>query len=209
VDLRKATLFLILAQLYTVLHKSAFTVFRSLGASRIARSITSVLWLIATLALILFAYQFLRELSPRGRSLRYSLYSIIVFTCALMASKLPVWPIASGGMVRRMVFGFSSFLNGFAILVFLVSFAGHIARESPLWAPVRGSIWACGLMAALGLVSTGYFVAFLVTGLEVQPLAFLRPLAAVVFAFTYAVTTWFLIRFRRVPDYRAFALGDG
>jgi hypothetical protein len=207
-NLRKATLFLILAQFYTVLHKALFTFFHSLGDSQIARSVTSALWLVATLALVLFAYRFLAELSPRGRPLRYSLYLIIVFTCAVIVSKLPIWPTYDGGMVRRMVFGFSGLLNAFAILVFLISFAGHVTRESPLWTPVRSSIWACGLTAALGLVSTGYFAAFVITGREVQSLGFLRPLAAIVFAFTYVVTTWFLIRFRRVPDYRELALGE-
>jgi hypothetical protein len=207
-DLRKATLFLILAQFYTVIHKMLFTFFRSFGDSQIVRNVTSVLWLVATLALILFAYEFLRELSPRGRLLKYSLFSIIVFTCVIILSKLPVWPAYGGGIFRRAVFGFSGLLNAFAILVFLISFAGHVTRKSPLWTPVQSSIWACGLTAALGLVSTGYFAAFLVTGREVQPLGFLRPLAAIVFALTYVATTWFLIRFWRVPDYRELALGE-
>ena len=106
-----------------------------------------------------------------------------------------------------MVFGLSRLLNGFAVLMFLLSLARLVARGSPLWAPLRGSIWACSLTAALGIVSSWYFWVFLLTGRESEPLPFLQPLALLLFLFTYGMVTWFRITFRRIDDYRDFASG--
>jgi hypothetical protein len=200
-NLRTATLFLILGSAYTVLHKLAYSLFPSLRFSETGRVITSILWLAATAALMLFAYQFLRELSPRNKWLRYSLVSVIVLTGIVIMSKLPFWSISEVGPSHRLLLGIVALCNSAAILAFLLSLARHVPRSSALWPPLRGSIWACSAKAALGLVSTGYFLVYLLTGQEVEPLPFLQPLAMLVFLLTYGMTIWFLIQFRRISNY--------
>ena len=206
-DLRRATFLVILGRIYIVLHKGAYGFFPSLSGSHIGGSITSVLWAIAALTLVLFAYQFLREVSPRDRRLRFSLVSIILFTGMVVISRLMLWPFSGDVLLHRVAFGLSRLLNSFAVLMFLLSLARLVARGSPLRAPLRGSIWACGLSAALGIVSSSYFWVFLLTGRESEPLPFLQPLAISLFLFAYGMIIWLLVTFRRIDDYRDFASG--
>lgn len=204
-NLRRAALFAAVGSVYTVLHKLAYGLVPALGASRVGEVVASVLSLVAALTMVLFAFEFLRELTPRDRRLRYSLVSVIVFTGVVMVLGLPLPALSSDGISQRLVFGVARLLNSLAVLAFLVSLTRLVVRNSPLWVPLRGSIWACGAMAALGLVSTGYLLTYALTGLEVEPLRFLQPLAVVVFLFAYGLTTWFLIRFWRMGSYREFA----
>ena len=200
-NLHTATRILIMGSAYTVLHKLAHSFFPPLRFSETGGAITSVLWLIATAALILFAYQFLTELSPRDKRLRYSLVSVIVFTGIVIVSKLPLWPMSDTGFVHRLLLGIASLCNTLAILVFLLSLARHVARNSTLWTPLRGSIWAFGATAVLGLVSISFFLLYLIAGKELEPFPFLQPLSMLVFLLTYGMTIWFLTQFRRISNY--------
>ena len=103
-----------------------------------------MLWLIATFTLIVFVYQFLRELSPRDKRLRYSLVSIIMFTGLVIVSHLPLPPTSEAGLGDRLLLRISAFCNSVAILVFLASFGRLVDRSSPLWAPLRGLLWGVG-----------------------------------------------------------------
>jgi hypothetical protein len=200
-NLRKATLLLILGLLYTVVHKAVYVLFPSLASTPVVGSIMQVLSFGSALALALFAYQFLRELAPRDTALRYSLLLIIVFTGLVVVSNLPIWPRPGVSTGQRLLFTLSRMFNSLAVLVFLFAFARYVVRQSPLWVPLRAAIGACCLTAALGIVSAGYYVAFVVTGRESQPLAFLQPLAVLSFVLTYAAVLWLLIAFRRIGDY--------
>jgi hypothetical protein len=208
-NLRRATFLAMLGLGYTVLHKLAYGLVPSLKGSPAGRGITSVLSLVAALTLILFAYQFLKELSPRDKRLRYSLVSMIVFTGLAVASKLPVGPMSDGGLGHRLLLGISALCNSLAILTFLVSFGGLITRSSPLWVPVRGSIWADCATVTLGLVSIGYLTVYITSGREVEPSAFLQPLAMVVFLLTHGMTIWFLIRFWRIGSHADLRHDEG
>ena len=203
-NLRRATFFALLGSGYTVVHKLAHGLLPALGTSPVGRGVMSILWLIATLTMMVLPYQFLRELSPRDKRLRYSLVSIIVFTGLVIVSKLPFQPMSEGGLVHRMLFGISAFCNSLAILVFLVSFGLFVMRSSPLWVPVRGLTWGVGAVIALRLVSTGYFLVYFLAGIELEPLPFLQQLSILVFLFTYGMTIWFLIRFWRLDNYAEF-----
>jgi MFS family permease len=203
--LRNATSFLLVGLGYTALHKLAYGLFPSLRRSAAALAITSVLWLVAASAIILFALQFLREISPRDRGVRSALVAVAAFTGAIMVLEIPLGPLASGGFAHRLAFGLARLLNGIAILVFLVSLLRTTAGTSPLRAPIRASIWTCSLTAALGFVSLGFFLAFAFTGHEAAPLPFLRPLSVVAFACTYVTIAWFLVRLRALDDYRDLA----
>jgi hypothetical protein len=204
-NLHKATLFLIFGSIYTVLHKMANAFFPSLGTSGPGRSITSALWLTATFALILFAYYFLKELAPRGKGIRYSLICIIVFTAGVILSKLPLGLMSDAGLGHRLLLGISGLFNSFAILIFLLSLARLVSKGTALWWPTRATILACILTSALGITSFGYFLAFLLTGQEIEPLPFLQPLSVLSFLFTYGTTIWFLVTFRHMGNYQAFA----
>jgi hypothetical protein len=203
-NLHRATFLALLGSGYTVVHKLAYGLLPALGTSLTGRGVMSILWLIATLTLMVFAYQFLKELSPRDKRLRYSLVSIIVFTGLVIVSKLPFQTMSEGGLAHWLLFGTSAFCNSFAILMFLISFGRLVARSSPLWVPVRGLAWGVGAVVALGLVSTGYFLVYLIMGRELEPLPFLQPLSILVFLFTYGMTIWFLIRFWRLDSYTEF-----
>jgi hypothetical protein len=202
VGLRGATLFLIVGSAYTVLHKAAQGLLPALSGSPVAGAVMSVLWLVATFALILFAYEFLREVRPRDNRLRYSLISVIVFTAGVLLSKLPIWPVSQPDVGHRLLFGGASTLNAFAILVFVVSLSRLVAPGSPLRAPLRVLVWALGITVALALAAAGYFLVYLLTGLALEPLPVLQPAAILSFVITYGATLWFLVRFWLVGEYR-------
>jgi hypothetical protein len=200
VDLRKATLALIFGTAYTVLHKAAHWLFPVLGA-RFAGTVTSILWLGATSALVLFAYEFLKEVRPLDRRLRYSLVATIVLTGCVILSKLQLWPVFGGGVGHRLLFSGASTLNAFALLVFAVSLAKLVPRDSSVHAPLCALVWALGITIGLRIASVAYLSRYLLTGEEVEPLPFLQPLAMLSFLFTHGMTLWFLIRFWRIGSY--------
>jgi hypothetical protein len=204
-NLHKATFLLIFGSGYTILHKLAFALVPSLSNSDFGRTIASILWIVAAFTLILFAYQFLVELSPINKRMKFSLILIILFTSVVIIMKLPMNILTEGGIEYHLIFGFSSLLNSFAILLFALSFIKLISRGSQLWNPIRTLIWACSMTSILAVVSFSYFVAFLLKGQEIRPLPFLQPLSALTFLFTYSTTIWFLIRFSRITNYQDYA----
>jgi hypothetical protein len=203
VGLRRATLVLILGTSYTVLHKALHALLPALGRFPVASAVTSTLWVVAALALALFAFTFLRELRPLDRALRDSLIGVVVFTGVVVLSKLPVLAIPSTGVGHRILFGGASTLNAIALLVFVVSLSRHLPGGSSLLAPLRLLTWGLGLTIALDLAAAGYLAVYLLAGREVPPLPLLQPLAMLSFVFTHAITLWFLILFWRVEDYSA------
>lgn len=202
-NLRRSTVLLILGLCYTVLHKALNTFFPWIAASGPGARVTNLLWLVATAALVLFAFQFLRELRPRDRRLRYSLISIIVFTSLVLVAKLPIWPASTIPLAQRPLFAVSRLLNAFAVVVFLASLTVTVAKDSSLRIPLRVATGACCLTLTLRIASTGHFLAFLATGREIQPYSFLQPLSVLSFVITSVAVLWFLIQFARVEDYEA------
>ena len=207
-SLRFATTFLIAGLVYTVLHKIVFTFFPSIGHAGLGRATTSALWLLSVCAFILFGWQFLKEIRPRKRSIRCSLTAVIVFTAGIVVSRLPVVPSFASSLFHRWLFGLCSLGNAYAFLIFLIALMRFIPRGSVLWWPARASIVTTGLTASLGTVSFGYFVAWVLTGHEIEPLSFLQPLALPLFFCTYGTSIWFLLRFRSMADYQVFAQSD-
>ena len=201
--LRRATLVLILGTSYTVLHKALHAVFPALARSPVASAVASTLWVVAALALALFAFTFLREVRPLDRALRDSLIGVVVFTGVVVLSKLPVLAALSAGVGHRLVFGGASTLNAIALLVFAVSLSRRLQEGSSLLAPLRLLTWGLRLTIALDLAAAGYLAVYLLAGREVPPLPLLQPLAMLSFVFTHAMTLWFLILFWRVDDYAA------
>ncbi len=189
-SLRRTTLLTLIGVGYTVAHKIALGIFPVLRISPMGQRLMPILWLISTLTLILFAFQFLQELSPRNKGLRYSLVSIIIFTGLVILSHLPLPLMAERGLTYRLVFGLSVLCNAMAIMIFLISFKRLVARNSPLYIPVRGFIWGIGGMITLRLVSMIYFLIYLWSGRELDPTIFMKPLSTLVFLLTYGMMIW-------------------
>jgi hypothetical protein len=201
INLRNATFLLLLGSVYTILHKVALALFPALGSSGPGRSVTTALWIVATATLMLFAYRFLTELSPRHQCMKPALVSIILFTGVVILAKVPLGIWVARPLTRRLVFDFASLLNSFAILLFASSLATILSRQSALWRPTRALLWACGATCLLGIIPLAYLLNFLITGAAVTPSPFWQPLAMLVFGVTYGATIWFLIVFYRLPDY--------
>jgi hypothetical protein len=196
--MRTATSLLIVGLLYTVLHKAVHALAPALVASPVGATVTSTLWLAAAATLVLFAYESLRELSPRDPALRFALVAIAVFTGLIIAAKLPFWSKSGARSVARLIFTGARFLNSIAVLVCALSFERIVKPGTPLRTPLTAVVWASGLTVVLGIVSLGYYAAFLVTGREVEPPPILRLLAVVSFLYVYGAAVWFLIVFRRL-----------
>jgi hypothetical protein len=156
---------------------------------------------VATATLMLFAYRFLTELSPRHQCMKPALVSIILFTGLVILAKLPLGIWVARPLARRLVFDFASLLNSFAILLLASSLATILSRQSALWRPTRALLWACGATCLLGIIPLAYLLKFLITGAAVTPSPFWQPLAMLVFGVTYGATIWFLIVFYRLPGY--------
>jgi hypothetical protein len=116
-NLRKATLVLMLGSAYTVIHKLAFALFPAPGSSEGGRTTTSILWIIAASFFILFACQFFTERLPSDRLMRYSLILMMVFRGTIILSKLSLGIFDESGPVHRLVFGLSRLLNSLSASV--------------------------------------------------------------------------------------------
>jgi hypothetical protein len=200
-NLHKATTLLLLGLAYTILHKALFALFPSLTWVGFASRITSILWVLATSCLILFAYFFLKEVSPLSLLLRSSLLVVIVCTGIIVLDRLSFTFFLNSVQGIRPLSGALKLLNSVALLVFLISLDRLLTRESPMRIPTRVTIWGLGATVLLRLLSTGYYVDFLVTGTAVEPWPWVRPLAALTFLFTYGASIWFLVAFGRTEDY--------
>lgn len=201
-NLRRASLLLLLGSTYTILDKAAFGLFPALNDSRPAVMAMSILDLGAKFTLLLFAWRFLVELRPRHRLLRGSLVSIILLPGVLIFSQLLMLGSTAAGAGPRLLFRAVVLLDSVAVLLFAMSLARLVAGDSPLRAPLRVLKWALVINVALRLVSTGYYGLYLATGREAEPLPSLRPLALLVFLGTYGVALWFLFRFWRLGTYQ-------
>jgi hypothetical protein len=200
-NLHKATTLLLLGLAYTILHKALFTLFPSLTWVGYASGITSILWVLATSCLILFAYFFLKEVSPLSLHIRSSLLVVIVCTGIIVLERLLFTFLLNPVQGIRLLSGGLRFLNSVALLIFLVSLDRLLTSESSIRVPTRLTIGGLAVSVLLGLLSTGYYVNFLITGTVVEPWPWVQPLAALTFLFTYGASIWFLVAFRRIKDY--------
>ena len=207
-NVRKATMLLILGSIYTVLHKALYALFPSIDSSEGWKTLTGFLWIIATFAIVLFARQWLKELKPQDKRMRVSLISIMVFTGLIIVLQLPWGLMASGSVGYRVVFGISRLCNSLAMLGFLLCLSKLVSRGTELWWSLRSTILAVSLTLLLGLVSAGYFVSFLVTGEEPGAWSFLQPLSVLMFVFMYTSIIWFLVRLRLLKSYNLIKTGN-
>jgi hypothetical protein len=199
-NLRKASLFLIVGSLYTIFYK-VIGVLQFVSNNIFISNTLSVLWLISTFTIILFIYYFLKEITPLNLQIKISLLLIIIFTSVIILLKLPIELLPSTRIVRNIIFEAARLLNSFSMLLFFVFFTKIIADKCTLRQPIRLAILGYSVGIILGLISFGYYIKFVITGIEGVPFPPLQLLSFVVFIFTYYALISFLINFRKIENY--------
>jgi hypothetical protein len=200
-NLKKASLLLIIGALYTVFYKAIFVLFPFIVKNSLANSIFSALWILSTLSLILFVYYFLKEITKLNSQIKISLCSIILFTSLIILFKLPYFQTVVYGIQKILIFKVIRLLNSIVILFFCFSFYKIISDKYSLNQSLNLVIWAVSISLLLELISFGYYMNFILTGNESIPFPPLQILAVIVFLFTYYAVINFLIKFRKVEDY--------
>ncbi len=199
-NLRKATLFLIIGSLYTVFHK-VIGIFPFVSNNIFITNILSIIWLISTFIIILFVYYFLKEITPLNIQIKISLLLIIVFTSVIIIIKLPIEIFSITRIVRNIIFETARLLNSFSMLLFFVFFIKIITDKYTLRQPIRLAMLGYSIGIILGVISFGYYIKFVITGIEGVPFPPLQLLSFIVFIFTYYALISFLINFRKIENY--------
>ena len=200
-NLKKASLLLIIGASYTVFYKAIFAVFPFIFKNSLSNNIFSALWILSTFTLIIFVYYFLKEITRLSSRIKISLWLLILFTSIIILFKLPYLHSVIYGIQRLLVFELIRLLNSIAVLFFCFSFYKIISDKYSLHQSLNLIIWAVSIGLILELISFGYYINFILTGNESIPFAPLQILAVIVFLFTYYAVINFLIKFRKVEDY--------
>ena len=200
-NLKKASLLLIIGLLYTVFYKVILWILPAVSNSNFLKNILSLLWLISAFTIIIFIYFFIKEVTPLNSQIKISLQLIILFTGIIVLLKLPVELIPINRILRNSIFEAARLLNSFSILMFFIFFNKIIPARNSLRLPIRLAIWGFSIGLILGLITFGYYINFILTGHEAVPFPPLQFLAIIVFIFTYPVIINFLIKFSKVENY--------
>ena len=72
-NLKKASLLLIIGLLYTVFYKVILWILPAVSNSNFLKNILSLLWLISAFTIIIFIYFFIKEVTPLNSQIKISL----------------------------------------------------------------------------------------------------------------------------------------
>jgi hypothetical protein len=205
-NLKKATILLIVGSVYTLCHKALFAIFPYLPNNLNLNNILTFLWIVATVTLILFAYYFQKEITPLKKQIRISLQLVILFTSIIILLKLPLVQSLIPRIQRNTFFEFARLLNSIAMLVFLISFNKIVSNKYSLHNSLKILILVMCVGLLLESISFGYFINFIFTENESAPFPQLQFLAVIVFVFSYGALINFLIKFKKVDDYKKLVL---
>ena len=201
-NLKKATILLIAGLLYTIFRKVIYMVFPYFATHNLVQNAFSVLWLLAAISIIVFAVYFIKEVYPHVRQIQISLYCIIFFTGLLIIRKLPFGILPQSGTTGKLISDITRLLNSVAMLFFLFYLHRKIRNTySSLKKSVKLSIWGIIPGMILGLISTGFYLNFLITGYEIDLNPELGSVTLMVFLFMYVSIINFLLKFSKVDDY--------
>ena len=89
-NLRMATSLLIIGSAYTLFYKAVFALFPFIRNDIFISKLLGLLWILATIAIILFAYYFPKEVYPLNRRIKISFQLVIFFTTLIILLKLPI-----------------------------------------------------------------------------------------------------------------------
>ena len=205
-NLKKATILLIIGSVYTLCHKAIFALFPFLTNNMAVNNILSFLWILATVTIILFAYQFPKEVIPVNKQIKISLQLVILFTSIIILLKLPFVQSLIYRIQKNTIFEFAKLLNSIAMLVFWISFYKIVSARYSLHNSLKLVIWAASIGLLLELLPFGYYINFIFTGSESVPFPPLQFLVVIVFVFSYYALINFLIKFKKVDDYKKLLL---
>ncbi|MEJ2614941.1 MAG: hypothetical protein P8Z35_08285 [Ignavibacteriaceae bacterium] len=199
-NLKKASLLLIIGLVYTVFYKAIIGFIPFAANNIFLKNILSVLLLISALSIILFIFYFYKEVTPLNPKVKITLQLIFFCTCILIILKLPIELQPQNRIIRNSIFEIARILNSFSILMFFI-FSNKIITIKFIRQPIKLAILGFSISLILNLISLGYYLNFILTGNEGVPFLPFRFLAMIIFLFTYYVVIDFLIKFRRVDDY--------
>jgi len=199
-NLKKASLFLILGLIYTLFHKTVVGLFPNVSNYIFLKGIFSILSLISALTILLFIVFFFKEVSSLNSQIKTALQFTFFFTGIIILLGLPIELLPQNRIFRNLIFETARFLNSLSILMFFIYLNKIIYTES-LHKPIMLTIWGFSIGLIIGLISLGYYFNFILTGNETVPFFPLQYLAVIIFLFKYLMVIYFLFRFSKIEDY--------
>ncbi len=199
-NLRDASLLLIIGLIYTLIYKFIYTLFPHLNPHSVIGNLLSVLWFLATFTIIIFAFYFIKEIQQLSKNVANYLKFVIFLTLLLLIVKL-FFDILPGTItINKFVFDFIRILNTLAILLFLISFNEILINDIPIKKAAQLAIWGYILSFLLGLISISFYTVFFITDKEITSSAFISLIAALVFIFSVIAAVNFLLKLRSIKD---------
>lgn len=200
-NLKKASIILIIGLVYICINKIIKGLFPILTQNDQINSILTILWIIATLTIILFIVYFQKEIKPLEIKTLIPLYLIILFTGIIIILRVPFKMQLAYGITKKILINSSSTLNAASILLFLTSFYKRISNEN-LKRSVRMMIWGFIFGLVLGLIMFSGYLYFAISSNESKIFSRFQIIAILVFAFTYYTVISFLIKLIKIKDYK-------
>ena len=194
-NLKKASLFLILGLIYTLFHKTVVGLFPNVSNYIFLKSIFSILSLISALTILLFIVFFFKEVSPLNSQIKKALQFTFFFTGIIILLGLPIELLPQNRIFRNLIFETARFLNSLSILMFFIYLTESLHK------PIMLTIWSFSIGLIIGLISLGYYFNFILTGNETVPFFPLQYLAVIIFLFKYLMVIYFLFGFSKIEDY--------
>jgi hypothetical protein len=205
-NLRMATFLLIIGSAYTLFYKAVFAIFPFVTNNILVSKLLSLLWILATITIILFAYYFPKEVFPLNRRIKISLQLVILFTCLIILLKLPFGQSLVPGIYKNVIFEFIRLLNSISMFVFWISFYKKLYPDNSLKLSLKLVLWTASFGLFLGLIQFYYYMNFIFTGSESIPFPPLQYFAAIIFVLSYCAVIYFLIEFKKAEDYSKLLL---
>lgn len=201
-DLNKASLIFIIGISYNIFYKVVYAVFPLVGKHIYLNSVLSILWLVASFTIILFAYFFLKEFPILSGQIKISLICMIVFTSIIIITKLPFGFLNNVDFTKRILFNIARIFNSLSVLFFLSEFYKLLSEDIySLKLPVKVAIFGYGLCLLLKVIGSIFFRRFLISGVANGSSHFFQIASFLIFVVTNIAIINFLIRFRKVDDY--------
>ena len=201
-NLKKASLLFIIGISYNIFYKVVYFVFPFVGKHIYLNSVLSILWLVASFTIILFAYYFLKEFPIISGQMKISLVCMIIFTSIIIITKLPLEFLNNVDLTRRILFSIARILNSLSVLFFLSEFYKLLSDDIySLKLPVKVAIFGYGLGLLLKVIGSIFYSRFIISGATIGSTHFYQIVSFLIVVVTNIAIINFLIRFRKVEDY--------
>ena len=201
-NLKKASLLFIIGISYNIFYKVIYAVFPFVGKQIYLNSVLSILWLVASFTIILFACFFLKEFPFLNGQMKISLICMIVFTVIIILTKLPFGFLNNVDFTRRILFNISRIFNSLSVLFFLSEFYKLLSDDIySLKLPVKIAIFGYGLGLLLKIIGSIFYSRFIISGTTIGSAPFFKIASFIISLVTSIAIINFLMRFRKVEDY--------